>query len=143
MGEAAAGPLAPRVITRPNLVTRRLVSNRPQDHRALAITLLVGLPVVKSPIRERSINTRPAAANCAGGPAADEFLSPSVIADLEVTYRFTDRAGLTVGANNLFNKYPDKLKPVNQGATGFALYNTASPYGTNGGFYYTRLFYEF
>lgn len=79
----------------------------------------------------------------ASGPAADEFLSPSVIADLEVTYRFTDRAGLTVGANNLFNKYPDKLKPVNQGATGFALYNTASPYGTNGGFYYTRLFYEF
>ena len=70
--------------------------------------------------------------------------------DLEVSYRVTKAITASVGANNLFNKYPDK---VNQAyiAAARAAQNTAavtqypsfSPIGINGGYYYARVNYTF
>lgn len=79
-------------------------------------------------------------AGCAYG-YVDEVLTPKVIFDLEVGYRLGKRAKLSVGANNLLNTYPNKLKPVNR--TSGSLYNSYSPYGISGGFYYGRLNVEF
>ena len=42
-----------------------------------------------------------------------------------------------MGANNLLNTYPSKLKPVNQVVGN--LYNAYAPYGISGGLYYSRL----
>lgn len=71
----------------------------------------------------------------------DEELKPKVIFDLELGYELTKGVKLSVGANNLLNTYPDKLKPVNRLAGG--LYNAYAPYGISGGFYYSRLNLEF
>ena len=79
----------------------------------------------------------------ATGPQFDDTISPKVLVDLDVEYSFTDRAQLTLGANNLFNKYPNVLMTSNQGVTGFSYYNPYSPFGISGGFYYSRFTYRF
>ena len=67
------------------------------------------------------------------------------ITDLDVNYRFTRTWSLSVGANNLFNTYPDKLngayrEALNKaGRQNVAVYPSFSPTGINGGFYYARL----
>jgi iron complex outermembrane receptor protein len=79
----------------------------------------------------------------AGGAPFDETVSPALIVDLDTTLRVTDRIGVTIGANNLLNKFPDVVIPGNRGSTAFSYYNQYSPYGTSGGFYYARLTYSF
>ena len=55
-----------------------------------------------------------------------------------------------MGANNLFNRYPDEtnsqLMSVYQAAKNTAavsVYPSFSPYGINGGYYYARMVYNF
>jgi iron complex outermembrane receptor protein len=79
----------------------------------------------------------------ATSPALDDTITPKVLADLDVSYKVTDRALIAVGANNLFNTYPTVLKLANQGTTGFSYYNPYSPYGISGGFYYVRASYQY
>jgi iron complex outermembrane receptor protein len=79
----------------------------------------------------------------AGGAPFDETVAPAVTVDLDTTFKVTDKFGLTVGANNLLNKYPDVVIPGNRGATAFTYYNQYSPYGVTGGFYYVRATYAF
>ena len=71
-----------------------------------------------------------------------------VLADLDVSYTFDDRYTITVGANNLFDEYPDAIaastvNPVyaltNSLADGQIYPRSGGPFGMNGGFYYTRL----
>ena len=76
-----------------------------------------------------------------GKPIDDRTYSGTWITDLEVGKSFTNGVSLAVGANNLFNKYPDEI-----GIKGWAgtYYNGMfSPYGLSGGFYYARLNYKF
>jgi iron complex outermembrane receptor protein len=79
----------------------------------------------------------------ANNPALDDTISPKVLVDLDASWDVTDRARVTIGANNLFNTYPDVLMPANQGLTGFSYYNPYSPYGISGGFYYGQFTYQF
>jgi iron complex outermembrane recepter protein len=67
------------------------------------------------------------------------------IFDLNATYAFSDALSLTLGANNLFNTYPDKWNNRRDGATGEAASysNGQTPYtrnanqfGFNGSYYY-------
>ncbi|MFC3440990.1 TonB-dependent receptor plug domain-containing protein [Sphingobium rhizovicinum] len=71
----------------------------------------------------------------------DETLAPKTIIDLELGYRLAKGVKLSVGANNLLNTYPNKLKPVNR--TVGNLYNSYAPYGISGGFYYGRFNLDF
>jgi iron complex outermembrane receptor protein len=86
-------------------------------------------------------------ASCTAGSAGctlgfvDETLTPKTIVDLELGYRLAQGVKLSVGANNLLNSYPNRLKPVNQ--TVGSLYNGYAPYGISGGFYYGRFNLEF
>jgi iron complex outermembrane recepter protein len=68
--------------------------------------------------------------------------------DLDLSYTIADHYTLTVGANNLFNTYPDKIKasttnPIYQVtgslADGQIYPRSGGPFGINGGFYYARL----
>lgn len=67
----------------------------------------------------------------------DNMVEPKVIFDLETGYTLTKGVKLSIGANNLFNIYPSKLKPATQ--TGGNLFNAYAPYGISGGYYYGRL----
>lgn len=82
----------------------------------------------------------PASATCTA-QFVDNVVDPKVILDLEAGVKLTKGVKLSVGANNLLNTYPSKLKPASQVAGN--LYNAYAPYGISGGFYYGRLNLEF
>jgi iron complex outermembrane recepter protein len=67
---------------------------------------------------------------------AQEY-SPEWILDAELGWSLRDRIRLSVGARNLFDNFPDKMIPDN--SFGMFLYPSASPFGFNGRFVYTRL----
>ena len=67
--------------------------------------------------------------------------------DLVVTYNFAKQFAFTLGANNLFNTFPDKLNANSQtiyaitggGGDGQVYPRPGGPFGMNGGFWYARL----
>lgn len=74
------------------------------------------------------------------------------IFDLDASYTFAERFTLTVGANNLFNTFPDRiaatpLTPIfpltNSLADGQVYPRSGGPFGMNGGFYYARVRVDF
>lgn len=76
-----------------------------------------------------------------GKPIDDRTYSAKWITDLEVGKSFNNGVSVALGANNLFDEYPDEI-----GIKGWAgtYYNGMfSPYGLSGGFYYARLNYKF
>lgn len=66
--------------------------------------------------------------------------------DAAVAVDITDKLRVSVGANNLFDTYPDKWDPVNAfpfPQLGFAYGWETLPFGINGGGYYARIDYRF
>ncbi len=59
------------------------------------------------------------------------------IADLDVGYDISDRLTLSVGANNLFDVYPDRHGVIAYDGSG--AYGNFAPFGLSGGFYYGRV----
>jgi len=86
-------------------------------------------------------------------PALDETFSPRFVTDVNVSYRLLKNLNLTIGANNLFDIYPDRLRAVNAptperyGAAAldnssfgrFVYGRTATQFGFNGGYYFANL----
>jgi len=79
-----------------------------------------------------------------------QTFSAKWIADASVGYTFINRLKLTVGADNIFDVYPDENSDRGNGTTysgnsnfGIFPYNGISPFGFNGRFYYARLAYAF
>lgn len=77
-------------------------------------------------------------------------IDATFITDLEISYKVIDSVKVTIGANNLFNKYPDKLNPAYRNtfltgnANGYVTqYPTFSSFGINGGYYYGKVAYTF
>ncbi|QSX33276.1 TonB-dependent receptor [Shewanella avicenniae] len=63
--------------------------------------------------------------------------------DLSVAYAATDTLTFTVGAQNLFDTYPEK-RPSNNNYNGIFQYPlTNTPFGFNGGYYYAEATYRF
>ena len=79
-------------------------------------------------------------------PGIEQTWSGKWLADVALGYRFSARARLVVGADNVFNTYPDKWDPKT-GAPfpqlGFTYGWETLPFGINGGYYYTRFDYKF
>ncbi|QHT65243.1 TonB-dependent receptor [Rhodocytophaga rosea] len=84
-------------------------------------------------------------------PLLDEDFGAKAITDLNVSYQASRFLRLTIGANNLFNVYPDKLK-VNQYPTAtsptsldntsfgrFVYSRNVTQFGFNGGYYFLSL----
>ncbi|MET0290445.1 MAG: TonB-dependent receptor [Pseudoxanthomonas sp.] len=69
--------------------------------------------------------------------ANDERYGAKWITDLDIGYRLTEKVSVAIGANNLFDRYPDALRATN--TQGFAPYAANSPFGLYGGYYYARL----
>ena len=74
------------------------------------------------------------------------------ITNVDVSYRVVKSLRLSVGAVNVFNRYPDKLNSellalYNNAKvlsnSGVGQYPTFSPIGIDGGYYYVRASYSF
>ena len=92
------------------------------------------------PIREGNVST--------GAIIDGQHFGAKFITDLDVSYTFMDAYTLTLGANNLFNTYPEKIMAtVNNPiydltgslSNGSVYPRPGGPFGINGGFWYARL----
>lgn len=90
--------------------------------------------------------------NARTGPNAGSLIKvpvkSSFLTDLEVGYQIAEPIKLSIGANNLFNKYPTERSKefirnaqLAAGERGYSTskYPTNSPFGINGGYYYARI----
>jgi iron complex outermembrane recepter protein len=144
---AAAGPLAtvPGVVLFGRQETLRLVQGQPRTKINLGMDYDQGI---------FGLTTRANRYGKVLGAGSDPFLdvvqSPKWLVDMEVRVKASDLIGLAIGANNIFDTYPDKV-PVGQGidpvtgatrnypATNYFLpYSNFSPFGFNGRFLYAR-----
>jgi iron complex outermembrane receptor protein len=67
-------------------------------------------------------------------------MTPKTLVDLEGRYKITRNLTAALGAENLFDQYPDPY-PAALNATGNAPYSNYSPFGRSGRFLYVRLNY--
>jgi iron complex outermembrane receptor protein len=85
-------------------------------------------------------------------PRLDETYDPKIVTDASVSYSIIPQVRVTIGANNLFDVYPDKLKwfqvangdktNIYYGSTSdgrFQYSRNATQFGMNGGYYYISL----
>ncbi|MDO1448635.1 TonB-dependent receptor [Rhodocytophaga aerolata] len=84
-------------------------------------------------------------------PALDETYRPKALTDLSVSYQVTKFLQATLGANNLFNVYPDEIQvrqyptpgdPTNLDNSSFGRFvysRAATQFGFNGGYYFVNL----
>ncbi|MDO7834550.1 TonB-dependent receptor [Sphingobium sp. HBC34] len=85
----------------------------------------------------------------------DGIVKATGITDLELGYDFTDAVTFSIGANNLFDKRPEKPKllsgvtvlpgqsPYENGTTTWNSYYGHGAYGSAGGYYYARIDFKF
>jgi len=78
----------------------------------------------------------------AGFRAIDQELAPQTLVDLEGRFGITDKIKFAVGAENVFDEYPDPFPAVLNG-TGNAPFSNYAPYGRSGRFVYGRLSVDF
>jgi iron complex outermembrane recepter protein len=74
----------------------------------------------------------------------------TLITNLDVGFQYTEHLKLSIGAQNLFNKFPPLLNSniltrenVFDDNAAVDRYPIFSPYGVNGGFYYVKALYKF
>jgi iron complex outermembrane recepter protein len=99
--------------------------------------------VGKATFNVRSTRFGKVATRDPGNPALDEFFSPKTVTDASISYKLKNFVNITIGANNIGNTYPDKLKNfANTGEGRFIYSRNATQFGFNGGYYYTSLVFE-
>ncbi len=72
----------------------------------------------------------------------DQTFHAKWITDLNMSYRLMRQLRFTVGANNLFDIYPDRQISGNNNSGIFQYSNTLTTFGFNGRFVYVRARYE-
>jgi iron complex outermembrane receptor protein len=76
----------------------------------------------------------------ASGGYNDELFGAKTLFDINLGIPITRRAHFTLGADNVFNTFPDKQKdPVNINLGRFQYSRFVSQFGMNGGFYFGKL----
>ena len=72
----------------------------------------------------------------------DQEFPSEWLVDVEVSHAFNEALTVTLGAENVFDVYPDEDSRPSQRNNGI-VYPQFSPFGFSGGFYYGRLTYRF
>jgi iron complex outermembrane receptor protein len=74
----------------------------------------------------------------------------ALITDLDLSYQVLDSVKLSVGANNLLNRYPNRINGLlrehylKNNSNGYVTqFPSFSPFGINGGYYYGKVTYTF
>jgi iron complex outermembrane receptor protein len=70
-----------------------------------------------------------------------QTFSPRVLTDLSFSYSTKSWMTITLGANNIFNVFPDRVPNPPDGGSLYS--NAAIPYGTNGGYYFLNMSFKF
>jgi iron complex outermembrane receptor protein len=74
----------------------------------------------------------------------DEFFSSKILTDVNVSYAPKSWLNITLGANNVFDVYPDRLKNSLNTNEGILIYsNEASQFSYNGGYYFLNMAFNF
>ncbi len=116
----------------------KLEKGQPDSKIILSMTYKTGK--IKLNIR----NTRFGATSIAPLRANEEFFSPKILTDVSLSYMPKTWTTITIGANNIANVYPDRLKHHENTAQGGWIYSPeASPFGFNGGYYYMSMSFNF
>ncbi|WP_448553282.1 TonB-dependent receptor plug domain-containing protein [Thalassotalea montiporae] len=79
-------------------------------------------------------------------PARNEVIPTEWVTDIDVAYQLTDGLSLSVGANNVFDQYPDASRNLIDDVTTFTrifAYSPFAPYGFAGRFVYGKVSYSF
>lgn len=78
-----------------------------------------------------------------GTTAASDFLmTPKTVWDLEARYALNDTVKVALGADNVFDAYPDPLPP-SLNTTGATSFSNLAPFGRSGRFVYGRVSVNF
>ena len=78
------------------------------------------------------------------GSSRDEFFSSKILTDVNLSYAPKSWLNITLGANNVFDVYPDRLKNYQNTGEGILIYsNEGTPFGYNGGYYFVNLSFNF
>lgn len=84
-------------------------------------------------------------AHNASSAIGDKEYSAKTLADASVNYAYSPTLSFTLGAQNLFDTYPDEQPESVQANNGgvFKYPNTNAPFGFNGGYYYAEVNWRF
>ena len=77
---------------------------------------------------------------------SNEVIPSDWVTDIDVAYELTDGLSLTLGANNVFDQYPDASRNTIDNVTTFTrifAYSSFAPYGFTGRFVYGKVSYAF
>lgn len=74
--------------------------------------------------------------------AFDFMMGAQTVVDMEARYAVTPKLNLAVGADNVFDAYPEALPPA-LNTTGNALFSNYAPFGRSGRFIYARASYSY
>jgi iron complex outermembrane receptor protein len=73
-------------------------------------------------------------------PANDEVFGAKMLFDVEAGYQVTKNFRLSIGADNIFNTFPDQNKKDANISLGRFIYNrNVTQFGWNGGYYYAKV----
>ncbi len=155
----ALGPLAsiPGLVLFGRVEGLRFTDGQPSDKLVLSADGKIGDLGITARSTHYGKVIAPGAAAPISNPASlvllgpdDVTLSPKWITDLELRYTLFDRFDLAVGANNLFDIYPDRVPQGPRPTGGFypanaqyLPYSGFSPFGFNGRFLYARVGVKF
>jgi len=92
--------------------------------------------------------------NCSTDPSGLTFFKTEIgvtpITNLELAFKAMDKLSVTVGASNVFDRYPNKRNSIYRAAQfgsgdngAVAGYPSFSPFGINGAYYYGSISYKF
>ena len=79
-------------------------------------------------------------------PARNEVIPTEWVTDIDVAYQLTEGLSLNIGANNVFDQYPDATRNLIDDVTTFTrifAYSPFAPYGFSGRFVYGKVSYRF
>jgi iron complex outermembrane receptor protein len=113
-----------------------LTSATPRDKLVLSSEWSIG--VIRSLLRVTRFGKYQEIGTSQTSTADDRRFGPKWVTDLDISAQVTPAINLAVGANNLFDVYPDPVGVI-QANTGSGLYGQFAPFGLSGGFYYARL----
>lgn len=74
---------------------------------------------------------------------SDRHFGAKIITDAELTWQVTQPIAVSIGANNLFNVYPDYDSASANANLGSGFYATSGAYGFTGGYYYGKVAVKF
>jgi len=154
------GPLAtiPGLILFGRVEGIRFTEGQPRDKVVLSLDGDVGkFGLTARTTRYGKVTSPGSASPLSGDPLIaygpdDIFLSAKWISDLELRFKPIERVNLAIGADNLFDVYPDRspyglrpaaiggVYPANQQYIPFSIF---SPFGFNGRYLYARASVEF